>query len=208
MRTRSRLLLAGLAAALLLSAAVASTHARDLSISNQGIRIVWRSVHLGSTSGISMDCPLTLEGRFHSSTVHKTIGALVGSVTRSTIVSGTCTGGTATINQEALPWHVRYNGFSGILPSITLVLVTLIGAKVSATGAGATCTTQTSVATPDKGRAIVEVGGRIRDFSADESALIPFRGSFFCQFAGEGFFEGTGRVTLLGNTTIVSIRLI
>jgi hypothetical protein len=208
MRTRSRLLLAGLAAALLLSAAVTSTHARDLSISNQGIRIVWSRVRMGSTSGINVECPLTLEGRFHSSTVHKTIGALVGFVTRGTVVPGSCTGGRTTINQEALPWHVRYNGFSGTLPTITLVFLRLIGSKFTVESGGSTCITQSTAANPSGGRAIVGVGGGVTELVADETVRIPLRGAFFCSFVGEAIFEGSARVMLLGNTTIVSIRLI
>jgi hypothetical protein len=208
MRTRSKLLFASLGAAVLLSMAVGSASARDLSITNPSFRIVWARLHLGSTGGVSVDCPVTLEGRFHSNTIHKTIGALIGNMTRGTVVGGSCTGGTATVNQEALPWHIRYGGFSGTLPTITLIFTSLIGAKFTVTSAGQTCVSQTTVANPARGRIIVETGGRGRDLTADERALIPLRGSFFCQFAGEGFFSGIGRVTLLGNTTIISIRLI
>jgi hypothetical protein len=208
MRTRSKLLFAGLGAALLFSMAVGSASARNLSITNRDFRIVWRALHAGSTGGVSIDCPVTFEGRFHSSTIHKTVGALVGLITRSTVVGGSCTGGTATFNQEALPWHVRWDGFSGNLPAITLILLSLIGAKVSVTSAGQTCTTQTSVANPGKARIIVETGGRGRELRVDERALIPMRTAFFCQFSGEGFDSGIGSVTLLGNSTTISIRLI
>jgi hypothetical protein len=209
MRTRSKLLFASLGAAFLLSMAVGSASARDLSVTNRDFRIVWRSLHLGSTSGISLDCPVTLEGRFHSSTIHKTIHALIGQITRATVVSRTCTGGTATVHQESLPWHVTYEGFSGILPRITLILVLLTGAKFSFTAAGSTCTSQTTVANPARGRIIVnEATGEGRELEAEREARIPLRGGFACLIAGEGFFEGTARVTLLGNTTIISIRLI
>jgi hypothetical protein len=105
MRTSSKLLLAGLTAALLLSFAVSGAGARRLSVTNRDFRIVWRSLHLGSTGGVSVDCPLTLEGRFHSSTFAKVEGALIGQMTRSTVVPGTCTGGTMTINQKVFPAH-------------------------------------------------------------------------------------------------------
>jgi hypothetical protein len=209
MRTRSRLLLAGLAAALmLLSVAAASTHARDLSITNRQIRITWGRVTLTSAE-VNISCPLTLEGSFHSSTVHKTIGGLVGYVTRGTIVGSACTGGTVTLNQEALPWHVRYSGFSGFLPRISLVFLSLIGAKVSVTSAGQICITQSTAANPDKARAIINpTTGSVMELRADETAGIPLRGSFFCPFLGSGSFAGTGSVTQLATTNVISIRLI
>jgi hypothetical protein len=209
MLTRSKLLFGSIAAALLLSMAVGSASARDLSLTNRNFRMVWSRLQIGSTGGVSLDCPVTLEGRFHSSTIHKTIGALIGFMTRGTVVPGSCTGGTATINQEALPWHIRYNGFSGTLPRITLLFVSIIGMKSTWTQAGSTCVTQTTVANPAKARLIVnEATGAGGELRLDETALIPLRSGFFCQFVGQFFLSGTGRVTLLGNTTTISIRLI
>jgi hypothetical protein len=208
MRTRSKLLLASLGAALLLSMAVSSASARDLSITNRQFRIVWRVLTL-SAAELNVRCPVTLEGSFHSSTIHKTLGALIGYMTRGTVVGNTCTGGRATVNQEALPWHIRYNGFSGTLPTITLIFTTLIGAKFTVESAGQVCISQTTTANPAKGRIIVDPAtGAGTDLRADETAGIPLRGSFFCPFLGNGSLVGTGRVTLLGNTTIITIRLI
>jgi hypothetical protein len=208
MRTRSKLLFTSLGAALLLSMAVGSASARDLSITNRAYRIVWRELRLGSTGGVNIRCPVTIEGSFHSSTFHKTIHALIGHVTRATVVSRSCTGGTATVNQESLPWHVTYEGFSGILPRITLLFALLIGVKFRVTVLGITCTAQTTTTNPAKGRIIInEATGAATELVPDETALIPLTGAG-CEFAGNGFFEGPGRVTLLGNTTVITIRLI
>jgi hypothetical protein len=130
-------------------------------------------------------------------------------MTRSTLVGGSCTGGRTTISQEALPWHIRWGGFSGTLPTITLIFLDLIGAKFTTEAAGGTCTSQTSTANPGRARIIVNGGtGAGTELAADEEAFIPLRSGFFCQFAGEFFDSGIGRLTLLGNTTIISIRLI
>jgi hypothetical protein len=55
-------------------------------------------LHAGTTGGVNIDCPVAFEGSFHSSTIHKTVGALIAFMTRSTVVSGDCTGGTAIFN--------------------------------------------------------------------------------------------------------------
>jgi hypothetical protein len=207
MRTRSKLLFTSLGAALLLSMAVGSASARDLSVTNRNFRAVWRELRLRSTGGVDIRCPVTLEGSFHSSTIHKTIHALGGHITRATIVSRTCSGGTVTASQESLPWHVTYEGFSGVLPTITLTFVSLIGMKFTITAAGVTCVARTTTENPGRGRLIVGGGGATRELVADETVLIPLTG-FGCELAGEGFFGGAAAVTLLGNTTTISIRLI
>jgi len=129
MHTRSKLALAGLAATLLMAFAVNSASANHLSVSSQNFRLVWTALTFfgegtGSTEN-TIICPVTLEGSFHSSTLAKVIGALIGHVTRATVVGTSCTGGRATILQETLPWHVTYEGFSGTLPRITAVRLLL-----------------------------------------------------------------------------------
>jgi hypothetical protein len=80
---------------------------------------------------------MTLEGSFHSRTMTKTAGALVGYITRATI-KRPCTGGTVWAHNgetnevlggtvsNTLPWHVRYNSFTGTLPNITAIAYELI----------------------------------------------------------------------------------
>ena len=207
MRTRSKLLIAGFTAALMLTMAVSSASAGRLSVTNKNFRVVWNPLSLSSTAGVGpINCPVTLEGSFHSQTIRKTVGALVGYVTRGTTVPGSCTGGRATVNQASLPWHLRYRGFTGTLPNITGVSLGLIGARFTVNAAGINCTTTTTAEEPAVG--IAEVGGGvITGMRADESFTIPLSGAF-CALAGRGRFAGTGRVTLLGAATVISIRLI
>jgi hypothetical protein len=207
MRSRSKLLFVIAGAALLLSMAVSSASARDFSITNRAFRIVWSRLYLATTGNLIIECPVTLEGSFHSATIHKTIDTRIGYMTRGAVVGGSCGSGQLTINQEALPWHIRYGGFSGALPEVTGILVYIIGAKFTMNAAG-TCVSLTTAANPARAEIGLGEGGRASVLVADERALIPLRSVFFCQFVGQLYLVGIGGVTLLGNTTTISIRLI
>jgi hypothetical protein len=140
MHIQAKPAIAALMAAAALAALVSSASARNLSISNQNIRVAWSSVEFGG-SGITVRCGVTLEGSFHTRTIAKVAGSLVGYVTRA-IVRRPCTGGTvwAENGTEAnevlggtltntLPWHLTYEGFGGTLPNITSVRILLTGSK-------------------------------------------------------------------------------
>src|SRR5438270_9952949 len=115
----SKLLIAVFSATVMMALAVSSASAAHLSTGNQNFRTVYTSLNFAEPSGFfgTISCRVTMEGSFHSATIAKVIGSLIGYVTRAT--AATCTGGGATINQPSLPWHVRYGGFTGTLPSIT-----------------------------------------------------------------------------------------
>jgi len=149
-----------------------------------------------------------MEGSFHSATIRKVPGALIGVITRSTAQSSACSGGTLTVEVESLPWHVRYAGFSGTLPAIRNVEILIVAFKFHFVIAGVPCTTQTTAANPLLGFLNLGASGAITEFSVEEGTTIPLRGAFPCQIAGSGFFRGDGRFTLLGATNAVSIRLI
>jgi hypothetical protein len=210
MRTRSKLIVAGFAATMLLSFAVSSASANRLSVSNRFFRVVWSSLEL-SAAGTVTRCPVTLEGSFHSATIRKVEEALVGFITRA-IVNGAqppCTAGTATVLGESLPWHLRYGGFEGPLPNIERVTLRLIGAsfRVDPEGILPACLARTTQATPARGFVEREAGGAITGLSADPSALIPLSGGFGCGIA-EGSFSGRGNVTVLNSTTRITLTLI
>ncbi len=203
MRTRSKLLLAGLAAALLLSIAVTSATAGRLRVSSTTFTITWTSLNFSTTGGIGpIRCPVTINGNFHSATINKVTGALVGFVNRATVNGAGCTGGRATINQEALPWHIRYRAFRGALPAITGVDFSTVGAKWTAEAAGLSCTTITTAANPEVGIANLS-SGRVTSLTPDGSAVIPLRGTFPCGFAGNGAFENQST-----SVTAITITLI
>jgi len=165
-----KLLFATAGASMLLGALVSGASARSFSISNQSISAMWSEVTL-NFGGAQSSCHLTLEGSMHSRTSAKVIGSLVGYITSATL--GPCSSGTATILREALPWHVRYSGFTGALPNITSSTVHVIGASFAIREPfGVSCHIRTTAAQPGIGtfhrnvisHEITEVGiaGRIR----------------------------------------------
>src|SRR5689334_4686012 len=122
MRMSAKLGLTALIAALLLSAAISTASARNLSVSNQNIRVTWSRLEFRSPA-VTVRCRVTLEGSFHRATIAKTRGTLVGAVTRADVDTANCTNARATA--EGLPWHITYEGFVGTLPRITEVLLLL-----------------------------------------------------------------------------------
>lgn len=206
MRKRSKLLLAGITAALMLATAVGSASANNLSVTNRNQRIVWSALRF-IAGGNTITCHVTLEGSFHEATTAKVVGRLLGYITRGTV--NTCTGGSATILNATFPWHIQYAGFTGTLPAITSVFLNMIGASFAVQPTGSLkCLARTETNHPAKGQAGVEAGV-IEELTALVEAEIPLTGEAeFCRFAGSGHFEGTGAVTLLGTTSRISIRLI
>ena len=139
MRTSIRLCFAALTAALLLSSAVATTSARNLSFNIQNWRVVWSELQF-ATNVITITCRVTLEGSFHYRTLIKSPRALIGYVTAAA-VTRPCTSGEAwTANgresyprlgtlANTLPWHLTYEGFVGTLPNITEILLLFRGVR-------------------------------------------------------------------------------
>lgn len=124
MRRTIKACFAALAAALLLSAAVTSATANRLASNETGFRITYAPISFIPSFGSSITCPLTLEGSFHSRTLTKTAGSLIGYVNRA--ILGTCEAGRWRINSETLPWHLQYASFAGTLPNITAINYNLI----------------------------------------------------------------------------------
>jgi len=204
----SKLLLATVSATVLLGALVSSASARNFSVSNQNISAMWSSVHFAGPFGGLTDCHLTLEGSLHSRTFAKVAGSLIGYITRA--ILGRCETGTATIEQERLPWHVSYSGFEGALPNIRSIFVHVVGASFRVrTTEGITCHVVTTAAEPARGifhrntatHEITEAGieGRIRTGAE-------------C-FGATGILstapESSGSVSLLGTPNVrISVSLI
>jgi hypothetical protein len=221
MRTRSRIIFAALTATLLMGLAVSSATAGRLSTSNTRFRITWnelRFVEVGGGTGLQQTCRLTLEGSFHSATIRKLPGTLIGAVTRGIVDSTNCRGALEphrlTILQETLPWHLTYESFSGILPNITSITVLLrrYELQISDTFLGATVTClYLDGGLPEENQAgtitrntatgqlttLTAVAGQRARFLRGSGACPPFL-----------TYSGTAQVFLLGNTTRISITLI
>ena len=141
-----KLLLAAVGATVLLGVLVSTASAGRLEINETRISAMWRSVEFGGAFG-TIRCQVTLDGTLHSRTMVKTLGTLMGYITRA--ILGPCSSGSATILTETLPWHVRYSGFSGALPEITSLIVHVIGAsfRIREIG-GITCLARSSAEKP------------------------------------------------------------
>ncbi len=207
MRTRGALALAGLAATAVLGLAVGPASAGKLSFSNQRFRIVWASVEFTGELGTPIiRCPVTMEGSFHSATFQKQVGLLVGYISRATAVNTSCTGGTATLLQTNLPWHLKYNRFYGTLPNITTIEF-VVGTFEVRLKAEDICL---FIANGLESAIGIEreVGGAANGahFQANFE-LQKVAGGGLC-FNTRINTEGGGRLTLLGNTAAITIRLI
>ncbi|HEX7292497.1 MAG TPA: hypothetical protein VF250_15365 [Conexibacter sp.] len=127
------------AAAMALGALTSSAASRNLSISSQTLRSNFRELRFEGLFGNTV-CQVTMEASFHSRTMAKVVGQLIGYVTAFGL--GPCATGTATVLNETLPWHIRYRSFAGTLPDITDVNLDVIGFSIRArTPEGFNCLT-------------------------------------------------------------------
>jgi hypothetical protein len=186
---------------------ISTASANRFSVSNKNFRVVWTGLQFTGEAGEGLvTCPVTLEGSFHSATIRKVEGALIGHVSRASVTSTSCSGGSATINQASLPWHVTYVGFIGRLPRIEIQILLLKGVNFTLEVLGQKC----GYGRPEdnaKGSVNIEAGGAVTTFAVDTTIrLTKLSGGFLCPATGG--FAGTGTVTLLGNTTKITIRLI
>jgi hypothetical protein len=186
----SRHLLATVVVTLVLGVAVGSASANRLSVSTQSFRLNWSALAITSEAG-RVECSVTLEGTFHRETTAKTAGQLLGYILRPAL--GTpCTGGTATLLSETLPWHIRYESFTGNLPNITGVSAAFAGLAIGITKGGLPCLLRTEAAQPVSATAIREGGSTVTGVRLDETDLIPATGNVFCRTLRYSL-SGTGR---------------
>jgi hypothetical protein len=193
--------LAGCLATLFMALAVGPAQARNLSLSNQTIRMTFNNLELVAEGLSTMTCHVTLEGSFHTRTFAKVAGALVGYLTRAT--TGSCNN-PVTILTATLPWHVRYEGFSGTLPNITLIIARISGAAFSLEpGVGIRCLATAEL----RLRAVRNV--TTQELTGIEVPLqnVPLTGAF-CPSEGSLRSRENGSVTILNSTTRISVHLI
>jgi hypothetical protein len=202
MSTRSKLLLGGLAAALVMAAFVGSASARRIEISEPRFRAVFAPLTFGAEGQTPVVCRVTLEGSFHSRTLSKVVGALLGYVTAAETAN--CTSETARALRETLPWHILYVSFTGTLPNISSIRIDLRNAAFLVRAFGfVSCLYRTEEGHPAMGEVLVSAGVA-RELRADENVKIP--GPGLCP---EGFFQGRAEVFVLGSTTTrITVRLV
>jgi hypothetical protein len=203
MRT-SKLALAAVTATMFGAIAVSNASARNFSINERFFRVAWASLETSETAfGVSMRCPVTVEGSFHNTTMAKVLGSLLGNITRVALKNESCTGGHATALTERLPWGISYEGFTGRLPAIETIKVLLIRPAVRLEIRF--FFTINCLAEPTRVNGIFRgaiVGGNFK-----LEALTPESEGFPCGEIVETF-RGTGSVTRLGSTERILITLI
>jgi hypothetical protein len=205
MKRRSGLA-AALMSALLLAVMVATATATTFTVVERAIRANWSTMTFES-SGASVRCPVTLEGSFTQGTFAKVARSRIGNVTRGVI--GTCTGGTARILAETLPWTIQYSSFAGTLPNITSVTMRMVGGgfQITPTG-GPTCTARSTEESP-----IVMIGqregptGKVTGLRIEEANTIPLSGEALCSFLRGRIIGTSGAPTVLGETTPIVMLL-
>ena len=151
----------------LLALGASAAAAAFFELSDSSWRTTWSQIEvLGGVSAVR--CALTLEGSFHSRTIEKIRGLLVGYVTSASI--GSCSAGSATVLTATLPWHLRYREFEGTLPTITGVSLDLVGASFQGREPtfGVTCLFRTTSEAPLTMRAITG--------EPDEEGIFPITG--------------------------------
>jgi len=218
MRTHTRVLLAALTAALVLGSAV-SANARRIELSNQSFRVVWTGANnlTFSGGGAQVICEVTLEGSFHSRTLSKVCGQLVGYVTRAIVKhpcptnEGWALNGTEVLEgvrvANTLPWHIQYQSFGGVLPRIRSVTVTLVGAAFLVEVLGLHCLYRSTQTNPQKGIVNVnETNGQVETLTSEPNPNVKLNSGAFCP--AEGGLSGTGSVTVQNSTTRITIRLV
>lgn len=210
---RARTILAVMHTVLALAFAAQIANANRLSTTERRFRVVWTALEIEAAEAL-WRCPVTLDGSFHSSTMAKTLRALVGQITRAsvngTLAAGACTNGSMTIHQEALPWHVQYAGFSGVLPGPSGILLRLVGMRfrIDPLGILPACNGRTEDNEPLRIILNIEPNGLVTGATVDPTSEIALEEGL-CAFGGSAHFGGTGRVTRLGSATAnIAVRLI
>jgi hypothetical protein len=194
----SKLLLAALAASALLSAFAGSSSARSFSTSSQTFRTLFTRLKFSGAFG-NITCGVQVEGSLHSRTIAKVAGSLIGYITAATLLA--CSEGTATILRETLPWHLRYESFSGTLPVISWIHIIIIGWSWRIREPLATCLGTSTAERPAKIWIIRESGGAL---TSDEiGGTIPTS----CGIEGS-FSSERAPVTVLNSTTRITVTLI
>jgi hypothetical protein len=207
----------GLTASLLLLLVQGSAEAQRFETTNTSVRVTFPNLRFSNTvgtGGVEVTCPVTIEGTFHSRTITKTGEQLVGYVTRAIINEPRCVffngAEGVSIQTSSLPWHIRYESFTGPLPEITRIQLrdALMGLILRAFGVG--CLFKSTVASPVRGWAERNpTTKQVTNLTIERNTAIPrFEGStFLCP--SSGIFEGSGAVRVLGSTTtLVFILLI
>jgi hypothetical protein len=209
MRKSLKILFVGATAAVVLAAAVGVASANRLRTSSQQFKSTWTALPFIAPevfgASTTIRCPVTLEGSFHSQTIVKTTGSLIGYVNRASVNSGGCTNGHATILTATLPWHVTYEGFTGALPNITALRLLLLGASFLVQ-TEFSCLARSEVNHPINGLARLNTSHVVTSLEAEANNL-PLTGGFPCEL-GTGSLQASASTVTNGSGASITVTLI
>jgi hypothetical protein len=201
MSKRATGILISVVATAVMAMTVTTASARNLSLTNQNIRMTFNNLELGVEGISTLTCRVTLEGSFHARTLPKVAESLVGYLTR--VTTGQCNRGV-TILTATLPWHIRYVGFSGRLPNITSIIARAVNVAFQVEpGIGIRCLAAGNI---EFSSVRVTATGAITGLNVPLQN-IALTGAF-CP--SPGFFQSgsTGEPFLLGTTNRITVTLI
>jgi hypothetical protein len=216
MRRRTRIIIGGLTGALALAAAVNTATARRFEVSEQHLFGDSPEVTF-EAAGNQIICAVSVEGSFHSKTISKVSGQLVGSVTKVTVQHPCIRGELWVLNgiesiqgittPNTLPWQVLYLNFRGTLPRIAEIEGALIGSGFKIEIVGVLCLYKTTATKWGEAQIKVEAGGGITRIVANEEKRAPlFEGGAFCP--SEYSQRGEGIVATQGTHREIFVRLV
>jgi hypothetical protein len=201
MGSSMKLVMGGLAAAMLLAFAVGTASARRIQVSEQRFYFIWSSLEFEFGTGSAISCPVTLLGSFHSRTIAKVSGQLIGYLTHVDVREASC---SMRALIETLPWHVQYNSFAGPLPAINRVRLALVNARFLFGGIACLYTaTQARPAFAD----IPLSGGEASTLTASGAMPLAARLVEFLECPENINFLGTGNVRAGSESSTTRIRV-
>jgi hypothetical protein len=217
MRKRTRIIIGGLTVALALAAGVSTATARRFEVSEQRFLILFSELSLVSGVTILACSPLTIEGSFHSRTISKLSGQLIGHITEATFHNGECGGflvwmlNGVEIQQNGtvrntLPWHVLYKGFEGVLPSIRGIELSIINMQFGLNNSGFLCLYQTESRRWLEFHVFLERGTATEVRVSEERAIPLMEGGIVCPTSLS--FRGRGAIGTQGRWAAISVRLV
>ncbi len=200
---------------MVLAGAISTASARRFEISNQLIRTAWISLRFAertATGGGEVRCPITIEGSFHSKTISKVCGQLIGLISRAIAPRANCTFNNGAEGFEllpaSLPWRLLYINFVGVLPRIGGFITKVIRVSARLSIFGVSCLYESTNASPLFGSTeLNEATGTVTGYRfLSEHSIPKHEGGLLCP--GSGILEGTGAVTQLGSSVAIDMKLV
>jgi hypothetical protein len=218
MRQRTRIIVGGLTVAIALAAAVNTATARRIEVSEQHFLVLFRELTF-EAAGNQLVCSVNIEGSFHSRTISKVSGQLIGYITEAIVNGHPCIRNNLWLLNgienpqnagavQTLPWHILYLNFRGELPRITEIELKLIGVALRFEILGILCLYKTTPTKWMEGQIRVEAG-RVTHLVVNEERRIPLlesQSGAFCP--AEFIMRGEGQVGTQTGWREIFVRLV